>query len=64
MHKQGASDEDIETMTEYANVLADLHSSFDIELGDFARAANWGLYNGKPVVIDVGFNSNVQKQYY
>ncbi len=62
--KQGVSQEDIETLTEYANVLADLHSNFDIELADFGRKANWGMYNGKPVVIDVGFNSNVMNQYY
>ena len=62
--RNGKSEQDIETMTEYANVLADLHSSFDVELADFARKANWGMYQGKPVVIDVGFNSNVMNQYY
>jgi len=61
---QGVSQDDIDTMTEYANVLADLNSNFDVELGDFARKANWGMYQGKPVVIDVGFNSNVLNQYY
>ena len=61
---KGKSEQDIETMTEYANTLADLNSNFDVELGDFGRAANWGLYNGKPVIIDVGFNSNVLNQYY
>ena len=64
MRQDGISEADIETATEYANTLADLNSSFDVELGDFARAANWGLYQGKPVVIDVGFNSNVLNQYY
>ena len=60
----GHKEEDIETMTDYANTLADLNNSFDVELGDFSRAANWGMYNGKPVIIDVGFNSNVMQQYY
>lgn len=58
------TDEDIETLTEYANTLADLNSNFDVELGDFTRSANWGMYQGKPVIIDVGFNSNVLNQYY
>lgn len=60
----GKNENDIETLTDYANVLADLANSFDVELADFGRAANWGLYNGKPVIIDVGFNSNVLQQYY
>lgn len=60
----GKSQQDIDTMSEYANTLADLANSFDVELGDFNRAANWGLYQGKPVVIDVGFNRSVYNQYY
>jgi hypothetical protein len=64
MREAGKSDQDIDTFTEYANVLADLNSQFDVELGDFRRPANWGLYNGKPIIVDVGFNSNVLTQYY
>jgi hypothetical protein len=64
LRQKGKSEQAIDTMTEYANTLADLNSNFDVELGDFGRAANWGLYNGKPVIIDVGFNSNVLNQYY
>jgi hypothetical protein len=64
MINDGKSEEDIEIMTDYANKLADLKNSFDVELGDFARAANWGIYQGKPVIVDVGFNSNVLNQYY
>ena len=58
------SEQDIETMTEYANKLADLDSQFDVRLGDLSREANWGIYQGEPVVIDVGFTDNVSKQYY
>jgi hypothetical protein len=60
----GETEQDIEIFTDYANKLADLANSFDVELADFGRAANWGIYNGQPVVIDVGFNSNVMNQYY
>jgi hypothetical protein len=63
-NKYNMSEDDIEVATDYANTLADLHSSFDVELGDFSRAANWGLYQSKPVIVDVGFNSNVLNQYY
>ena len=58
------SEQDIETMTEYANNLAELDSSFDVQLGDLSREANWGIYQGEPVVIDVGYTSNVKQQYY
>jgi hypothetical protein len=64
MQQAGKSEQDIETMSEYANTLADLNSNFDVELADFARAANWGIYQGKPVIVDAGFNSNVMSQYY
>ena len=60
----GKSKQDIETLTEYANVLADLANSFEVELADFRTARNWGIFNGKPVVIDVGFNTSVMNQYY
>lgn len=60
----GKPQQEIDTMTDYANILADLANSFDVELADFSRAANWGIYQGKPVIVDVGFNSNVMNQYY
>jgi hypothetical protein len=60
----GDSEQDVEICTDYANKLADLAVSFDVELADFATPRNWGLYQGHPVVVDVGFNSNVMKQYY
>ena len=58
------SEQDNDTFLEYVNHLADLKNSFDVELGDFNRPANWGIYKGNPVVVDVGFNSNVMNQYY
>jgi hypothetical protein len=60
----GYSEEKIEHLVDYVNTLVDLSTSFDVELGDFKRAANWGLYKGMPVIIDVGFNSNVMTSYY
>ncbi|CAB4129803.1 hypothetical protein UFOVP116_121 [uncultured Caudovirales phage] len=58
------SESDLETLEEYASVLSDLAQSLNVELGDFGRAANWGIYHGKPVIIDVGLNTDVLKQYY
>ena len=64
MREAGKTDEQIEVFMDYVNKLGDLSSSFDVELADFMRPANWGIYQGRPVVIDVGFNSSVMKQYY
>lgn len=36
----------------------------DIPIGDFYRLANWGIYNGKPVIVDLGLSSEVLKTYY
>jgi hypothetical protein len=41
-----------------------LLGNFDILSGDLSRIANWGIYNGRPVIIDLGFSSDVQKDYY
>jgi hypothetical protein len=60
----GSSEQDADIFLEYVNRLSELKSSFDVQLGDFNRAHNWGLYQGKPVIIDVGLNSNVLNQYY
>ena len=64
MRNKNKSEEDIDTMVEYANTLAELNSQFDVQLDDFMQPANWGMYQGKPVIVDVGFNSNVMQQYY
>lgn len=47
----------------YYQKLHDLVVNFDLPAGDFYRKANWGMYNGKPVIIDLGYTSEVQKLY-
>lgn len=61
---RGYSDDQIENIENIVNSLVDLSNSYDVELVDFTRKANWGIYKGEPVIIDVGFNSNVLQQYY
>lgn len=57
-------DEDaMETFYEYVGYIQDLHQSYDMNLNDFNRAANWGLYNGHPVIIDLGFTDESAKLY-
>ena len=53
----------VETFLEYVDKLQELQQ-FNIKIRDFDRAANWGLYNGNPVVIDLGLTSDVSKKYY
>lgn len=62
--KYKLSDDDVDTLEEYVNDLSNLYSGFDIELIDFTRAANWGLYNGQPVVIDIGYTTDVRAAHY
>jgi len=41
-----------------------LMGNFGILAGDLGRLANWGIYNGNPVIIDLGFTAEVMKQHY
>lgn len=33
-------------------------------LSDFYRTSNWGMINGRPVIIDYGFTRSVKQKYY
>lgn len=48
---------------EYFNKLQELVGNFAIPAADFSRKANWGLYKGKPVIIDLGFTQRTSKLY-
>lgn len=41
-----------------------LMGDFDILAGDLQRLVNWGVYKGNPVIIDLGFDSEIQKSHY
>lgn len=47
----------------YYQALQDLVLNFGIPAADFARAANWGLYKGDPVIVDIGFTNETAKLY-
>lgn len=57
-------DDDIEIFEEYVGAITDLVTSFDLLPADFGRAANWGIFDGKPVIIDAGFNSEIMLTHY
>ena len=56
--------EEIYSDNEYLNGIGELVGNFDIPIIDFGHKANWGLYKGEPVIIDIGFNDEVMKTYY
>lgn len=39
-------------------------SKYNLMLWDFGRAVNWGLINGRPVIIDFGFTRQVSRRFY
>lgn len=49
---------------EYFQELQDLVVSMNIPAGDFQRKANWGLYQGNPVIIDLGYTEVTQQLYH
>lgn len=49
---------------DYISALIDLVGNYGIPSGDFTRLANWGVYKGHPVIIDIGLSNEVAKQHY
>ena len=64
MMDTGSSEQDIEIFMDYVDQVADLINSSSLLSGDFGRAANWGEYQGKPVIIDLGYTSSVHDLYW
>jgi len=52
-----------ETFVEYAGELASLAKQ-GVDLGDFISNENWGIYQGRPVVIDLGYTNDVRDTHY
>lgn len=55
--------EDIDTFFQYVDQMQ-LLMSIGVNIHDFTTPQNWGLYQGEPVVIDLGFTNDVQSKYY
>ena len=58
------TEQDWEIFDEYAHEIANLVGNSTLELGDLNTPSNWGVYNGKPVIIDLGLSSEVWQKYY
>jgi hypothetical protein len=55
--------EEIEQSNIYQETI-DLCMIFDLLIGDMCRLCNWGIYRGRAVIIDMGFDSAIQKLFY
>lgn len=64
LEKDKKTEEEIERFKEYVDQVCALVASSTIIPADFRRAANWGLYQGRLVVIDLGFTEEVKPLYY
>jgi hypothetical protein len=49
--------------SELAEDFVDYVGNYSPELGDYTRLANWGIYKGRPVIIDAGFNEETKMLY-
>lgn len=37
---------------------------YNLLLSDLCRPVNWGILNGRPVIIDYGFTGRIKRKYY
>jgi hypothetical protein len=58
------TEEDWNIFNKYASEFADLVNSSGVDIYDLERATNWGVYNGRPVVIDLGFTDVTKALYH
>lgn len=44
--------------------LTELVLDYDLAIGDVVRKSNWGVYQSRPVLVDIGANRDVIDQFY
>ena len=59
----GHSEQDIEIFMGYVDEVATLVNSSSLLVDDLGVASNWGEYQGRPVIIDLGFTEAVKPMY-
>ena len=60
----GHTEQDLEIFMDYVDKVAVLVSSSTLLPDDFGNSSNWGEYQGRPVIIDLGFTSAVHDLYW
>lgn len=64
LEKDKKTEEEIERFKEYVYQVCNLVANSTLIPEDFGIAANWGLYQGRLVVIDLGYTEEVKPLYY
>jgi hypothetical protein len=54
----------IDVAEDYANKIAELYRMTKLVLRDLTSPHNWAVWNGKPYIIDAGFDEAVQTKHY
>lgn len=62
--KEINTEEELEDLVVLVDNLYSLSNEFDIALGDLQKTNSWGLYKGKPVIIDIGLTMEVYDLHY
>ena len=62
--KEINTEEELDDLEELIDNLYSLSKDFNIALGDFEKTDSWGLYKGKPVIIDIGLSMEVYDLHY
>jgi hypothetical protein len=63
MLEAGQTEQDLDIFFEYVDDVANLVSSSGLLVDDLVNASNWGEYQGRPVIIDLGFTESVKPLY-
>jgi hypothetical protein len=63
MVNAGQTEQDLDIFFEYVDDVADLVNSSGLLVDDLGNANNWGEYQGRPVIIDLGYTEAVKPMY-
>jgi len=63
LKEAGKTEQDLDIFMDYVHEAGDLINSSTILIGDLNQAANWGEYDGRPVILDLGFTEEVMPLY-
>jgi hypothetical protein len=53
----------IDPESEFVQAVVDMIGNYD-QINDLGSMSNWGIYNGHPVIVDVGGTSDVLNKHY
>ena len=62
--KEINTEDELEDLVDLVDNLYSLSKDFNIALRDFQKTNSWGLYKGKPVIIDIGLTMEVFDLHY